>query len=137
MKHTGSCLCGQVNFEVIGSFSSFFLCHCQRCQKDTGSAHAANLFSETAQLNWLTGEDQVTVYTLPATRHTRSFCSRCGSAVPTQQANGALLAVPAGSLNSEINIEPSGHIFMNSQAQWEPKLKTAYTYGTLPTDEDE
>jgi hypothetical protein len=41
---TGSCLCGAVSFEVSGAFDSFFLCHCSRCRKDTGSAHAANLF---------------------------------------------------------------------------------------------
>ena len=42
-KHLGSCLCGEVRFEVTGDFERFFLCHCGRCRKDTGSAHAANL----------------------------------------------------------------------------------------------
>ena len=46
----GSCLCGAVRFEIRGSLERFFLCHCRRCQKDTGTAHAANLFSATAGL---------------------------------------------------------------------------------------
>ena len=57
----GSCLCGAVRFEVTGAFESFFLCHCSRCRKDTGSAHGANLFSSTAKLAWLKGEDRKSV----------------------------------------------------------------------------
>ncbi len=41
--HKGSCLCGLVKYELTGAFQQFFLCHCTRCQKDTGTAHAANL----------------------------------------------------------------------------------------------
>jgi len=52
-KHLGSCLCGEVRFEIVGNFERFFLCHCGRCRKDTGSAHAANLFSSTAKVHWL------------------------------------------------------------------------------------
>lgn len=36
--YLGSCLCGAVKFEVQGEFDSFYLCHCQRCQKDIGLA---------------------------------------------------------------------------------------------------
>ncbi|MCI3132528.1 GFA family protein [Phenylobacterium aquaticum] len=53
----GSCLCGGIAFEISGPFEAFFLCHCSRCRKDTGSAHAANLFSSTAKLTWLSGQD--------------------------------------------------------------------------------
>ena len=77
----GSCLCGAVSFRIDGAFEGFFLCHCQRCRKDTGSAHAANLFSTGATLTWLSGTDDVVVYDLPETRHGKSFCRKCGSAL--------------------------------------------------------
>ena len=72
----GSCLCGTVQFQVSGAFESFFLCHCKRCRKDTGSAHAANLFSSKARLNWLAGQDSIRTYRLPETRHEKAsaFC---------------------------------------------------------------
>jgi hypothetical protein len=57
-QYLGSCLCGAVTFKVQGSFERFFLCHCSRCRKDTGSAHAANLFSTTARLEWLSCQDK-------------------------------------------------------------------------------
>jgi hypothetical protein len=101
-KHRGSCLCGAVRFEVEGDFERFYLCHCQHCRKDTGSAHAANLFSSAATLQWLSGESKVTVFNLPNTRHRHCFCSTCGSALPDLQMNGTLLKVPAGSLDTDV-----------------------------------
>ena len=48
--HCGSYLFVTVRFEVKGGFDSVYLCHCQYCKKDTGSAHAVNLFSQSAKL---------------------------------------------------------------------------------------
>ena len=132
-KHLGSCLCGQVRFEVDGDFEHFFLCHCQYCQKETGSAHAANLFSSTAKLTWLSGQDIVTEFHLPSTRHVRSFCSVCGSAVPCRESDPDLLLVPAGSLDSPVNIRPNAHIFTASRANWDDELETVPSFDKLPS----
>jgi hypothetical protein len=124
-RHTGSCLCGAVRFAIDGDFEHFYLCHCAHCRKDTGSADAANLFSSTARLHWLSGEAIVRAFTLPSTRHSRCFCSICGSALPCMQMDGALLVVPAGSLNSEVTLRPDAHIFMSSKAGWDEALELA------------
>ena len=131
-KHLGSCLCEQIKFSVDGDFASFFLCHCKHCQKDTGSAHAANLFATSAKLNWLSGEDKIKTYNLPNTRHTKSFCQECGAAVPNLQMDGKLLVVPAGSLNTEVTIKPTAHIFCSSRASWEDSLPAAPKFEKLP-----
>lgn len=134
-KVTGSCLCGANRFEVEGEFESFFLCHCRRCQKDTGSAHAANLFSSTAKLNWLAKSAAISSYTLPDTRHTRNFCSSCGSALPGEQMDGKLLVVPAGSLDSEFAMRPTAHLFVSSKAAWDHDLETIPQMEKLPRGE--
>ncbi len=118
----GSCLCSKVCFEVVGDFESFFLCHCKYCQKDTGSAHGANLFSTTAKLVWVRGEEMVKSFTLPGTAHSKSFCSNCGSALPSIQMAGKLLVTPAGSLDEVVSIKPNAHIFMSSKADWDMDL---------------
>ena len=123
MRTKGSCLCGKVRFEIEGAFESFFLCHCEYCRKDTGSAHAANLFSTTARVNWLSGQDGIKTYNLPATRHTKSFCSKCGSALPYTQEDGEWIAVPAGSLDDKVPIKPNAHIFTASKADWDQDLE--------------
>jgi len=132
--HFGSCLCGTVSFEIKGDFDSFYLCHCKHCQKDTGSAHAANLFSQSAKLVWRSGADFVTSFTLPGTRHSRSFCKLCGSALPalpnTQIAG--LLVVPAGCLDTEISMVPTAHIFSSSKAAWDRELGEVPEFERLP-----
>lgn len=131
-KSTGSCLCGGVTFEITGPFESFFFCHCSRCRKDTGSAHAANLFSTRATIRWLSGEDLVRTYRLPATRHEKSFCGTCGSALPRSQMDGSLLVTPAGSLDSRLDARPTAHICCASRAVWESGIEDAPRLDGLP-----
>lgn len=130
-QHNGVCLCGAVRFKVLGVFESFYLCHCSRCQKGTGSAHGANLFSSSAKLTWLAGERDVTTFKLPETRHTKCFCSKCGSPLPSVLMDGSLLVVPAGNLETPIHIKPTAHIHMASKANWEEGLASAPQYQDL------
>lgn len=131
-SNKGSCLCGEVSFEITGGFDSFYLCHCKYCQKDTGSAHAANLFSTTAQIAWKSGEDKINSYKHNGTRHQRSFCNKCGSALPYTANEGMLLVVPAGCLDESISIKPKAHIFMASQANWEIHLPETPKFDKFP-----
>ena len=128
----GSCLCGAVEFRISGAFESFFLCHCGRCRKDTGSAHGANLFSTTATLDWLSGEDRVRTYRVPGTRHEKSFCVTCGSALPRVERDGGLLVAPAGSLDGEVTLRPAAHICVASRADWDENLETVPRLEGLP-----
>ncbi len=131
-KHKGSCLCGSVAFQISGDFESFFLCHCKHCQKDTGSAHAANLFSSTARITWLSGEGLVKTFNLQNSRHIKSFCSICGSAMPNLQMEGSLLVVPAGSLDKDFSMRPTAHIFSSSKAKWDVDLDKVDKFEKLP-----
>nr|WP_281351962.1 GFA family protein [Microvirga makkahensis] len=63
----GACLCGTVRFRISGEFEHSFLCHCARCRKDTGSAHAANLFPSTATRTWISGHDSIQICQVPDT----------------------------------------------------------------------
>jgi hypothetical protein len=132
-KYSGSCLCGEVRFEIEGEFARFYLCHCEYCRKDTGSAHAANLFSSTAKIRWLSGADNITQFNLPATRHSKCFCSTCGSALPINHMNGEMLVVPAGSLNGEVHVRPDAHIFVSSRAGWDDSLERIPTFDGFPS----
>ena len=132
MKYKGSCLCGEITFEIIGEFESFFLCHCERCRKDTGSAHAANLFSSSAKLIWLSGKDKAKTFDFKSEGHIKSFCSNCGSALPNIQMDGDLLVVPAGSLDSDVQIEPQGHIYWRNKANWDNNLEKVAKFDQLP-----
>jgi glutathione-dependent formaldehyde-activating enzyme len=67
----GSCLCGEVAFEVEGPFDRFLNCHCSRCRKATGTAHSGEVIVQAAALRWLRGEASVARYDLPT-----ALCNR-------------------------------------------------------------
>ncbi|WP_331136173.1 GFA family protein [Sphingopyxis sp.] len=132
IKTPGSCLCGIVQFEISGDFDAFFLCHCSRCRKNSGSAHGANLFASNASVAWRSGEANIATYRVPDTRHERSFCMTCGSALPGVRMGGALLVVPAGSLDGPVDIRPTAHICCASRAEWDADLADVPHIDGLP-----
>lgn len=70
---------------------------------------------------------------MPNTRHLKSFCSECGSAVPSLQNEEDLLVVPAGSLDVPLEIKPNAHLFTASRATWDTDLETLQAFEGLPT----
>ncbi len=116
----GSCLCGDVTFRFAkGSAKLMMQCHCTRCRKVKGAAHASNVFVAPEDFDWLEGKDQVVVYDLPeAERFGNSFCKRCGSSVPRQASNAPMINVPAGSLDDDPGIKPKANIYVGSKANW-------------------
>ena len=131
--YTGSCLCGTANFELKGEFKKFFLCHCSRCQKTSGSAHCANLFAPGAQLNWLSGAENLKFYQHPETNFSLTFCRNCGSNLPTDLPARGLVKVPAGSLNTPVEISPQAHIFTDSRGNWDQGFVDVPSFEKMPS----
>lgn len=119
MTITGSCLCGNVRFEILSEPHKFYLCHCTRCQKITGSAYAANMFSDADSVRWLAGAEFVTSYELSDTSFFNScFCQVCGSPVPRLAKSGNFMIIPAGCLNEAPAAKPQESIFWYDRASW-------------------
>jgi len=115
----GSCLCGEVRFEITGPCAKFAHCHCARCRKSTGAAHASNIYLAPEQLEWVAGEAAVTRFDLASAKSfARWFCRRCGSPVPRLSRSGRTVVVPAGSLDEEPAERPKARIFFGSAAGW-------------------
>jgi hypothetical protein len=116
---TGSCLCGSVRFAVRPPFSAFRYCHCSRCRKASGSAHAANLFVPRTQFEWLAGEASVRRFDLPdAQRFSVWFCGECGCRVPHNIRTRDDVLIPAGLLDADPHMHPQNSIFWDSKAPW-------------------
>ena len=130
--YTGSCLCGAVKFELEGIFKKFFLCHCSRCRKVSGSAHCANLFAPGAKLTWLIGKDHLSFYHHENTNFARNFCSICSTTLPVDAKSRGLVVVPAGCLDSDVDITPQAHIFTSSKGNWDAILNDVTTFKAMP-----
>ena len=116
---SGSCLCGSVAYELHGDARRFFHCHCERCRKATGAAHASNIIIKLFDITWTAGEQLTRRYKVPeAERFAVVFCTECGSPMPRVSPDGAVAVVPAGSLDHEPDVRPEARIFGDSRAGW-------------------
>ena len=132
-KIKGSCLCGEVTYQYSGSVKVFQYCHCSRCQKITGSAHASNIIIDPAQFEWLTGEKSVGRYELPEAKHfASSFCAVCGSNLPWITQSRKAMIVPAGTLDDDPKIKPIHNIFFADKACWFENVNDLVKYDALP-----
>lgn len=116
---SGGCLCGCTGFTVHSRPRRFYFCHCQQCRKLNGSAFAANVILEPAEITWLSGEHLVKRFDYPGERQfSRVFCTECGSALPFINEAGDSLLIPAGSLDHDPGLLPDTNIFWEDRAAW-------------------
>lgn len=114
---TGSCLCGDIAFEVDGPLDLIAHCHCSMCRKFHGSAFATYAGAAPEHFHWRQGEHKVVHYRSSANGW-RNFCPRCGSAAPACPEGGPFAAIPLGNVAEDPGKRPSSHWFVGSKAPW-------------------
>jgi hypothetical protein len=115
----GSCLCGAVGFILEGEPTRCHHCHCSRCRKARGAAHASNVFTAADGVRFTRGEDRLASYKLPGARYfAQVFCRDCGSPMPRVDRERGLAVVPLGALDDDPGMQPQRHIFVGSKAPW-------------------
>jgi len=117
--HTGSCLCGNIKYEIQGELSDFGHCHCQSCRKASGTAFGANAGVDRASFRLLSGADSLREYESSPGK-VRAFCSRCGSPIYACLAKSPdVLRVRLGSLDTPLASRARAHTFVSDKADWE------------------
>ena len=115
----GSCLCGSVTFELFGKINDFYLCHCLRCRRSTGTAHVSTIVTDQENIRWISGGELIKRFDLPeAEKFSKQFCTNCGSLVPHVSRDGKRLSIPAGTLEQSIEAQPQRNIYWESKAKW-------------------
>lgn len=118
----GSCLCGEVVFELDEPLTEIELCHCRKCRKAYGAPFAATLYGTRGAFRWIRGENRVVTYDAPleesppAYRH--SFCARCGSALPLLWGSLPFVEVPASSLDAAVDRRPVYQMYGCQRLPW-------------------
>lgn len=130
---TGSCLCGEVTYQFNEDIKVFQYCHCSRCQKFTGSAHASNIIIDLKGFQWVSGEDSVGRYELAEAKHfATSFCKKCGSSLPGLTKTGKAFIIPAGTLDDLPNLKPMHNIYYADKAGWYEVVCNLAKFDELP-----
>ena len=84
----GSCLCGQIKYQLDGGVELMNNCHCAMCRKAHGAAFGSFLHAASAGFRWTAGED------------------------------GGEVNIPAGTLDDDPGVRPIVNIFVGSRAPW-------------------
>ncbi|HKX98285.1 MAG TPA: GFA family protein [Steroidobacteraceae bacterium] len=110
----GSCLCGDVRYEVRGPFPSLYQCHCSLCRKQGGSVSNTGLIVSADKFRWAAGEAGIGRW--QRSSGFRSwFCARCGSTVPNPLRDTGYVWVPAGTLDDDAPFEVVAQLFLASR----------------------
>jgi hypothetical protein len=118
--HKGSCLCGNVRYELTRELGEFGYCHCTSCRKASGSAHAANAAIDRTDFLLVSGTDTLREFESSPGKF-RAFCSRCGSPIYAYlAASRDILRIRLGSLDTAFAKQPRAHTFVLDKASWEP-----------------
>jgi len=113
--NTGTCLCGDITWEVDGEYSMLTNCHCSICRKAHGSAYGTYLAAHKDNFRWTSGAENIRFYE-SSTNGKRPFCPRCGASVAAVMEQIAFM--PAGSMDGNIDRPLDCHIFVGSKASW-------------------
>jgi hypothetical protein len=114
----GSCLCGNVRYEIRGPLGRITHCHCSMCRKAHGAAFGTYARVKRADFVWTSGEGDIASYrSTPDVQ--RTFCKRCGSTLQfIRESRPEGFAVAMGTLDDDPGVRPSLHIFVDSKAPW-------------------
>jgi len=116
-RYKGSCLCGQVTFDVTGFSKEAAACHCTMCRKFHGAAFGTLVGVE--DLRWLSGSELLQDY--PGTNGTvRTFCSNCGSSLAflCSGADSDKLELAISCFDEDIPVAIDAHIYTRYKACW-------------------
>jgi hypothetical protein len=126
----GSCLCGDVAFELSGPIEPLGHCHCSICRKHHGAAFASFGATSASAFRLLRGREGIRRYASSA-QGVREFCGRCGSSLPGAAAEQVF--VPLGLLDGDPKLAgPLPHVFVASKAPWYEIADDAPRFDAFP-----
>ena len=134
MTIEGSCLCGDVRFEIAGALTGASNCHCSMCRKAHGAAFGTYALVKATDFRIVSGADRITRYrSSPGV--VRTFCARCGSTLQwLRESKPDIVDIALGVIDGDPGVRPSMHIYVGSKAPWFQITDALPQFETYPPD---
>lgn len=113
----GSCLCGEVVYEIDGGVNNLSHCHCSMCRKAHGAAFGTYGKVGWTHFKFTQGEAFVTSYR-SSDSITRTFCKQCGSNLQFIPDDRPGFGIAVGTLDSDPGCRATEQIFVADKAPW-------------------
>ena len=120
MGRSGSCLCGEITYQIPEKSMMEAVCHCKNCQKQAGSAFSTLAGIKKSDFK-LIGKPKLFVdkATDSGASVERYFCGTCGSpiysALPSQP---DVIYLKTGTLDDTSEFKPSIHVWAGTKQNW-------------------
>ena len=110
----GSCMCGQVTYQINGPLRPITACHCTQCRKSSGHYSAAtstpseNLTTKGDSLKWFKSSNVAS----------RGFCSTCGSNLFWRPVGKGRTSIFSGSIDGPTELKIENQIFVEDKGDY-------------------
>ncbi len=113
----GSCLCGQVEYQVDQLDTPIQHCSCKTCRK----AHAAAFNTSAGVLRkhfrWIKGEDEISGYESTPGK-VRYFCRNCGSQLVAEKEGSPYYILRVATLDEDPGSKAEIQIWKSHEVSW-------------------
>ena len=119
MKVTGGCQCGAIRYEADVDPATSSVCHCNDCQKFSGSPWRASVRGRMADLR-IEGEPRIYLKTAESgSKRGQAFCPNCGSALYAfTPPDPEIVNLRLGSVDQRAELPPHRQIWCESALPW-------------------
>ena len=113
----GSCLCGQVEYEVTQLDSPIRHCSCRTCRKAHAAAFNTSAGVQREHFKWRKGTEVLKSFeSSPGKR--RYFCGNCGSQLVAQRNGSEMFILRVATLNDDPGQRPEAQIWASDEVPW-------------------
>ena len=121
MDVTGSCHCGEVQFEATIDPRRVGICHCTDCQIFGSAPFRTSALVMGDQLQLVRGKPALYLKTAQSgNQRNMAFCDRCGTHLYAAPASGDVVfySVRVGVLSKRAEIRPVSQLWCQSELRW-------------------
>ena len=118
-KPTGGCACGSVRYQLLIRPMFVHCCHCDDCQRLTGSAFVLNALIETHAIELLRGKPVAVPVPRALGPHDIYRCRKCQIALWSDYGHKPNVRfVRVGTLDRPSALKPDVHIYTRWKLKW-------------------
>jgi hypothetical protein len=135
MKINGACHCGELAFEAVVNAEKVIICHCDDCQRLSGSAFRTVVMSEPDGLKFIKGSPKEYIKTAQSGNpRAQGFCGNCGSAIYATSVgeDAKIYGIRLGTVAQRNELVPQFQIWCSSAQPWLEQLSSLPAFPAGP-----
>lgn len=130
---SGGCRCGEITLAISNKPKMTTQCHCQDCQKATGTGHISLAFfaENDVKINGIA--KGYTVTTDRGNQSTRYFCPNCGSRLyGINSGRHGIISVAVGCLDENSWYSPNAVVYCKHRPVWDATSTDIPNFDEMP-----